>query len=130
MAERVLPENLSGEEIRTAILDKLMVRLAKDGHLNAAHSYDHFSYEIEIHIELHDLGRIEKVDVKEAGAPVKLDPENPEYAALEQFETELAGAQTDPNTMREETGQAVPVLTKDQDGKPSIGRIKYPRPKR
>ncbi len=126
-AERVLPENLSGEEIRVAVVDKLMSRLAKDGALNATHSYDHFSYKISIHIECHDLGRIEKVDVTEAATPIETKDEN---AALDQFDAELEGAQTDPNTMREETGQPVPVLTKDADGKPSIGRIKYPRPKK
>lgn len=128
-AERVLPENLSGEEIRVAVIDKLMSRLAKDGHLNAAHSYDHFSYKVSIHIELHDLGRIEKVDVEEAGTPVQGNEAN-ENAALEAFDAELEGAQTDPNTMREETGQGVPVLTKNSEGKPEINRIKYPRPKK
>jgi len=129
-AERVLPENLSGEEIRVAVIDKLMSRLAKDGHLNVAHSYDHFSYKVSIHIELHDLGRIEKVDVTEAGTPIAVDPESNENAALEAFDAELEGAQTDPNTMREQTGQGVPVLTKNSEGKPEINRIKYPRPKK
>lgn len=127
MAERVLPENLSGEEIRTAVVDKLMTRLAKDGHLNAAHAYDHFSYKISVHIELHDLGRIEQVDITESDTPVKTDDVN---ALLDQFDAELEGAQTDPNTMREETNQPIPVLTKDAEGKPTIGKIKYPRKKK
>jgi hypothetical protein len=127
MAERVLPENLSGEEIRVAVVDKLLTRLAKDGHLNAAHAYDHFSYKISVHIELHDLGRIEKVDVTESDTLTKTDDVN---ALLDQFDAELEGAQTDPNTMREETGQEIPVLTKSAEGKTEIKGIKYPRKKR
>jgi hypothetical protein len=126
-AERVLPENLSGEEIRTAVVDKLMTRLAKDGHLNVAHAYDHFSYKVSIHIELHDLGRIETVDVTESATPIATDDEN---AALEQFDAELEGSQTDPNTMREETGQEIPVLTKNAEGKSEVRGIKYPRKKK
>lgn len=127
MPERVLPESLSGLEIRTAVVDKLMTRLAKDGHLNVAHAYDHFSYKVSVHIELHDLGRIEKVDVTEAETLVQGEGED---ALLDQFDAELEGAQTDPNTMREETNQEIPVLTKNAEGKPEIKGIKYPRKKK
>jgi hypothetical protein len=127
MAERVLPENLSGEEIRVAVIDKLMTRLAKDGHLNVAHAYDHFSYKISVHIELHDLGRIETVNVTESATPIATDDEN---VALDAFDAELEGAQTDPNTMREETGQEIPVLTKSAEGKPEVKGIRYPRKKK
>ena len=130
MAERVLPENLSGEEIRTAVIDILMARLARDCALNGTHSYDHFSYKISFHIEMHDLGRIEKVNVTEEGALIKVDPESDANLALDQFDAELEGAQADPNTMREDTGQPIPVFSKDADGKPTIRKVKYARPKK
>lgn len=124
MAERVLPEALSGEEIRIAILDQLMTRLSKDGFLNSAHAYSHYSAKVTIHIECHDLGREDVVDVTETAAPVKTDDEN---AALEQFDAELIVDPQPPNDVRVETGQSVPVLTTDPEGKPAIKGIRYSR---
>lgn len=124
MTERVLPEALSGEEIRVALLDQLMTRLAKDGILNSAHAYSHFSAKVDIHIECHDLGRVDVVDVTETATPIKTDDEND---ALDQFDAELIVDPQPPNDVRVETGQEVPVLTNDSEGKPAIKGIRYSR---
>lgn len=124
MSERVLPEALSGEEIRLALLDQLMTRLAKDGYLNSAHAYSHYSAKVTIHIECHDLGREDVVDVTETAIPIKTDDEN---AALDQFDAELIVDPAAPNDVRVETGQDVPVLTTDTEGKPAIKGIRYSR---
>ena len=124
MAERVLADPLSGEEIRVAIIDQLMTRLAKDGYLNKAHAYSHYSAKISIHIECVDMGTTYPVDVTETVAPVKTDDED---AALDQFDAELEIKPDAPNDVRVATGQDVPVLTKDADGKPTIKGIRYGR---
>lgn len=124
MAERVLADPLSGEEIRVAILDQLMTRLAKDGYLNKAHAYGHYSAKISIHIECVDLGTTYPVDVEETVNPVKTDDEN---ALLDQFDAELTVDPAAPNDVRVETGQEVPVLTHDTEGKKTIKGIKYSR---
>lgn len=124
MAERVLADPLSGEEIRIAILDQLMTRLAKDGYLNKAHAYSHYSAKISIHIECVDMGTVYPVDVEETVTPVKTDDEN---ALLDQFDAEMTVDPTAPNDVRVETGQEVPVLTHDGDGKPTIKGVKYSR---
>jgi hypothetical protein len=123
-SERVLADPLSGEEVRIAILDQLMTRLAKDGFLNKAHAYSHFSAKVSIHIELHDLGRVDVVDVTETATPIKADDEN---AALDQFDAELAIEPGAPNDVRVETGQDVPVLTQGSEGKKTIKGIRYSR---
>ncbi len=122
MAERVLADPLSGEEIRIAILDQLMTRLAKDGYLNKAHAYSHYSAKISIHIECVDMGTVYPVDVTETVTPVKADDEN---ALLDQFDAELNVDPEAPNDVRVASGQDVPVLTTDSDGKPAIKGIRY-----
>ena len=128
MAERILPENLSGREIRIAIADQIVSQLARDGALNEAHSYSHYTLKVpNIHVECHDLGRIEKVDMGVTAEPIKTDDEN---AALDQFDMELNEEAKDPNTVREETNQPLHALTKDAEGRPEIKSVKYPRKKR
>jgi hypothetical protein len=127
MPERVLPENLSGEEIRIAILDKLGRRLEKDGYLSPTTSYNYFNAEISIKVRATDVGRDVEVNVAENITPVDNPPEN-EDVHLEESEGSFSIAAAPPNQVREETGQEVPVLT-TQDGKPTIKKVRYPRKK-
>ena len=126
MAERILPENLSGREVRIAVADQIVSQLARDGNLNDAHSYSHYTLKGTVHIECFDLGIAYKVDMPVSAAPVTDD----ENAALDQFDVELNEEQKDPNTLREETGQPLHALSKDADGRPEIKQVKYPRKKR
>ena len=48
MPEKTLALDLSGEEIRTAILDTLSRRLAKDGYLNPNMAYQFFNAKITV----------------------------------------------------------------------------------
>ncbi len=112
MAERILPENLSGREIRIAVAEQIAAQLARDGYLNEAHSYSHFTLKGTVHIECFDLGTAYQVNMPISAAPVT-DPEN---AALDAFDAELNEEAQDPNTVREETGQPLHALTKDADG--------------
>jgi hypothetical protein len=126
MAERILPENLSGREIRIAVADQIAEQLARDGYLNETHSYSHYTVKATVHIECFDLGTAYKVDMPVSAAPV-VDEEN---AALDEFDMQLNEEAKDPNTVREETGQPLHALTKDADGNPEIKSVKYPRRKR
>ncbi len=125
--ERVLPENLSGEEIRVAILDKLGARLAKDSYLNPTTSYNFFSAEITIKVRSHDVGRDVDVNVTESVTAIDNVPES-EDVHLDEVEGSFKIEAAPPNQVREETGQDVPVLT-TQDGKPTIKKVRYPRKK-
>jgi hypothetical protein len=127
MPEIVLPMSLSGLEIRTAILDRLSARLAQDGYLNLNLAYSHFTAKISIQIEAHDCGRVAEVKVEETVSPVA--ESNPDDEFLDKAEGEFEIEAASPNEVRVETGQEVPVLTKDGDGKPTIKGIKYSRAK-
>lgn len=126
-AERILPENLSGREIRIAVADQIAAQLARDGFLNEAHSYSHYTLKGTVHIECVDLGTTYNVDMPISADPVISGDEN---AALEEFDMALNQEAQDPNTVREETGQPLHALTKDADGNPEIKQVKYPRKKR
>ncbi len=126
MPERVLPENLSGKEIRIAVAEQIADQLMRDGYLSESHAYSHYTLKGTLHIECFDLGTLYAVNMPVSAAPVT-DPEN---AALDAFDVELSQEAQDPNTVREETGQEIPVLTKGPEGKPEIKGVRYPRPKR
>ena len=126
MAEKVLPNPLSGEEVRTAILDHISERLAKDGYLNLNLAYDSFSAKITIHIDCHDIGRVATVDVEETITPVSAEPITDDQF-LNQADGEFEIPAAAPNEVRVETGQPVPVLTKDTDGSPTVKGIRYSR---
>ncbi len=125
MPERVLANPLSGGEIRRAILDKISQRLAQDGFLNENLAYDFYDARIKISLTAHDVGR---------AAPVNLDvhvtdgepPEN-ENAALDAADAEFEIDAAAPNEVRVETGQDVPVLTRDEKGNPAIKGVRYSR---
>lgn len=125
MPERVLPENLSGEEARIALLDILGRRLERDGFLSPMTSYDWFEAEITVKMRVHDVGRTETVNVTEKATLVDSMPEGGE---IEEVEGTIVIEKTDPNTIRQETGQEIPVLT-TENGKPTIKKVRYPRKK-
>lgn len=122
MPERVLPNPLTGDEIRKAILDRLSARLAKDGYLNQNLAYDYYSAEVTIKIVAHDCGRLAEVNVTEQindGIPV---------AEAEEVEGEFQIEPQPPNVERVETGQPVPVLSKDSQGTQIVKGVRYKRP--
>jgi hypothetical protein len=123
MPERVLSLPLSGLEVRKAILDKVSQALSRDCYLNDDTAYDYFSANVKISLSCHDVGRIAKVDIDQTASAGTAK----ENQFLERAETEMNLESTSANETRVETGQPVPVATKDLDGKESIRSVSYPR---
>lgn len=125
MAERVLNDPLSGEEIIQAICDRVSDSLRKDCYLSPNMAYDYFTAVVKIEVRAHDVGRdveIKTADVVTAGV------EN-EDMHLEASDADFVIEAAPPNEVRVESGQPVPVLTKDAEGEPTIKKIKYGRKK-
>ena len=123
MPERVLPENLSGLEIRTALLDKMGSRLSKDCHLQAEKSYGSFWGKITWQVFAEDNGRV----VEHSGEVEATAGELPEDINKYLVEGEEDIQKEAPNVVRVESGQDVPILTKDAEGKPTIKGVRYSR---
>jgi len=122
MPEKVLPLPLSGEEVRLAILDKISQSLQKDCFLSPNVSYDYFSAKVSISLKCHDVGRVAEVE-QEVEAGEGDIPNVPLDIQEAEFEMQPAA----PNEVRVASGQDVPALTKDAEGKPKIEKIRYAR---
>jgi hypothetical protein len=127
MPERMLSLPLSGLEVRNAILDKISRSLRADCYLNDDTAYGHFEATVKITWKAVDVGReVEgKVNVAMSAATPELS--NPDDSLLEQAEAEFGIESSSPNETRIETGQEVPVSTKDQEGHETERRVKIPR---
>jgi hypothetical protein len=125
MAERVLVNPLSGAEIIEAVADKVRKSLQKDCFLSPNLSYDYYSAEVKISLTAHDVGRDAKVE--QAIHDTQGEIAENEDAALDAADAEFAIDAEPPNTVRVESGQPVPVLTRGEDGKPAIRKVKYGR---
>ena len=123
-AERVLDEMLSGEEIRLAILDKVGESLQKDCFLSPNCAYQSFRATVRIQLEAQDVGRTVEVKTGDVIMQGEIDPDIHLTEADAEFEMESRP----PNQVRVESGQPVPVLTKDAEGKETVKKIKYARP--
>ncbi len=123
MAERVLANPLSGEEIIEAVVDQIRRHLQKDCYLSPNLAYDFFHADVKISLTAHDVGRAAEVVIEETVA----EGVRPEDYALEAADAEFHINEAAPNEVRVESGQDVPVLTRDADGKPAIKGIKYSR---
>jgi len=124
MPEKVLPLPLSGEEVRTAILDKISQSLQRDCFLSPNLAYDFYQAHVKLHVTCHDVGREAQIKVDETVTV----GDNPD-ALLEQADAEFDIVPEPPNTVRVESGQDVPVLTKGATGKAEIRGIRYARSK-
>ncbi len=126
MPERVLANPLSGGEIRRAILDKISQRLAQDGFLNENLAYDTYDARIKISLTAHDVGRAAPVnlEVHDSGATADAPSDD---AALDAADAEFEIDAAAPNEVRVDSGQDVPVLTRDEKGNPAIKGVRYSR---
>lgn len=122
MAERTLNNPLSGTEVVEAVLDKVRAKLQTDCYLNPNSAYDWFSAEIEIHLDMHDAGSHIKGDYRVQLAEGVKPAETPQHVEAD-FHIDPAP----PNEVRVETGQPVPTLTKDEQGKDVIRNVRYSR---
>lgn len=127
MPERVLASELSGLEIRTAILDIIGRRMQSDCFLSPNLAYGDYEADISIKIRARDNGRVAEVNIEKSlthGDPTTPDPD---HVHLEEADLEFKIDADAPNSVRVETGQEVPVLTKSKDGRPEIKGVKYAR---
>lgn len=119
--EKTLNSALNGAEIIEALRDRILDKLRRDCYLNPNHAYDWFSANIHIAVKLHDTGQ--ELDTDHQIAFTSGTPQHDSTVV----ETELEIEKRSPNEVRVETGQPVPVLTKDKDGRSIIEGIKYGR---
>jgi hypothetical protein len=124
VAEKVLTMPLSGEEVRKAILDKIGLSLSRDCFLSANLAYEFFEAHVTVSLKLRDVGRVESVE-----QDVKVSHGENDDQFIEAAEAEFDIPAEDPTTVRVESGQEVPVLTRDTEGRPEIKGIKYARKK-
>lgn len=121
MAEKVLPNPLSGLEIRNAILDRISQSLSRDGYLNPNLAYDFFSAKIKIEVSCHDCGEERKVSQE-------VDFVHGESVSdITQTSGEIDINPAPPTEVRVESGQPVPVLAKGKDGRSEIKSVPYSR---
>ena len=125
-SEKVIPENLSGAEIRTAIAKAVDNVLRDAGGIRDIDSYSVFRCRVNLKVELHDVGGIREVEVDTSSnigqVPAEEDPD--QY--LEQFEQNFEMETAPPNEVRQEAELPIPVLT-SKDGKKTVERVKYAR---
>jgi hypothetical protein len=127
MAERMLALPLSGAEVRKAILDKVSRSLSSDCYLNDDTAYDYMEAQVTIKWKAHDIGRVVEGKVNVAASAATAEMANPDDALLDQAEADFGIQSNSPNETRIETGQEVPVSTKDQEGHETERRVKIPR---
>lgn len=126
MAERVLVNPLSGEEIVRAVLDKVGNSLRRDCYLSPNLAYDFYTADVKISLRAHDVGRTAGVNLAEV-VTQHVETVNPEDIHLDAADAEFEIEAAPPNAVRVETGQDVPVLTRDTEGKPAIKPVRYSR---
>jgi hypothetical protein len=122
--ERTLNSGLSGEEIVLALLDKIGMALRRDCFLNRTTNYRYFDGKVIIDISMNDVPgdtNVHKEVRHTLGAP-------PADTTPTTAHVEIDLNPDSPNTVRIETGQAVPVLTKDENGRMVEKGVQYARP--
>lgn len=124
MAETTQKDQLSGAEIIEAVVDKLRTRLRGDCYLNQNSAYDWFTATLKIELDLHDTGAMVRTDY-EAKAEFGKPPV--EEDSVEQVRDVLEIEAASPNTVRQETGQGIPTLTKDDQGRTVTKHVHYKR---
>lgn len=122
MPEKTLPNPLSGREIVIAINDHISRRLHSDCYLNPDLAYPRFKAKIKIELVLADDVNGEKPIQVEATVEGGESVIEDQFLNVSETEFEI-DANDSPNTLREETGQPVPV--RGEDGK--THEVKYAR---
>jgi len=124
MPERVLNQQLNGGEVIEAVLDEIRTQLQKSCYLNPNSAYDWMAAKVRVDLELHDTGMlITETFTAESDAGTK--PADPD--AIEVHEVEFDIEPAPPNEVRVQTGQPVPVLSNDKDGRPTVKGVRYAR---
>lgn len=123
-------EGLTGDEIINDALDMVAAKLHQDCNLRSTDAYTG-GYEgyIEVHLKLRGLDTAEVKSRIIVGAPLSVtsgtEP-SPETEVETRVDIELEPRL---NLVRERSGQDVPTLTKDDDGKTVVKKRHYAKPK-
>lgn len=125
MSELTLAQPLSGEEIITALVEKLRDKLRSDCYLSGTTAYESFEADIKVSVRMVDCGRIPEVAVEVHEKSENPIDETNENFALEQMDIHLSSAP--PNEVRQEAGLPIPTLVEGADGKRDIKNVKYQR---
>ncbi len=120
MAEKTLNNPLNGREVTEAVLDAIRTRMESDCYLNPNSCYEWFSAVITVKLSMRDAGVDVQVD-KSISVMQGGDSDEPATTVDDEFSIEPAP----PNEVRVNSGQPVPVLTKDENGKYVEKGIKY-----
>lgn len=121
--EQTLNTGLNGEEIRIAVLDKVGLTLQRDCYLSKNFTYRGVKVNVVVEIQLEDVGGDKEVKREIIHSVGEVGPD----AELIRAETGIENEP--PNQTRIETGQPVPVLSKDASGKVTEKSVQYARPK-
>lgn len=123
MTEKVLNKPLSGEEIRQMIVNQVVKMLAGDIRLAGHHAFPACSFNVKIHLELahSQLSPVEREVSDVIGDSTGLD--------IDRDDKEATVPEMSPNEARVENDLPVPVLTKDEKGRPVEKKVKYSRDK-
>lgn len=122
MAEQTLNNPLSGFEVIEAIIDKLRITLRTSGNFRENDSFDWFTAKVSLEIDRHDTGVTMQSD-----HIVKLSEGTMPSGDKEHAEADFYIEAAPPNEVRVATGQPVPTLTKDAQGKTVQKGVRYAR---
>jgi hypothetical protein len=123
MAERTMLKQLSGSEIIEAVLDTLRTKMTRDCYLNPNNAYDFFEARIKVELDMHDTGSLVKSDHE-----IKiLHGDRPEEEDIEVVVDSVTIPAAAPNDVRQSTGQPIPVLTTDANGRQVEKSVHYAR---
>lgn len=128
MAEKTVPEPLSGKEFAIAVADygqqAILESLERDCYLQAEKTYQRFGGTVTIRTWIESpAGRIEVNRDVTFGEKTK-------PADAQETETSYELDDSSPNGTRIETGQPVPTITKDEQGRPVVKGVRYTRRKK
>lgn len=128
MAEKTLPEPINGKEYCIIVADNAqqatMAALQHDCYLQGEKTYFRFGGTVTVRGWIESpAGRVEVNRDITFG-----DRERP--AEVQEFAAERELDYSSPNEARIETGQPVPTLTKDEQGRPVVKGVHYARRKR
>jgi len=119
--EKALPQPLSGEEVRTALLAKIDESFARSCHLKFDNAYTEIEAKIRIEITAYDYGReVKDNHIIESKVTSGLTPQT----EPQQVTTEFVLEKKPPNVLRVETGQDVPIAVTDGK-KTTVKRMRY-----
>ncbi len=119
-------EGLTGEEIINDVLDQLESKLKGDCNLRGSDAYPGgYSGVIEVHLNLHGLDKAEVKTKIVVGAPAD-DPN------IQTVDTQVDAHLEIPlepklNLVRERSGQDIPTLAKDEEGRTVVKKRHYAR---